>query len=239
MPQVPALPAHFNPEPELREQLGRRPGAQRCIEGNEELLLIVREVPKASGKGTPIFFWRRHDGRWTQAGGLGLNELGALLDRYEEAVGSRQAVVSQSKIAFEMIAIARSSGPLEASVRELAKALGQAVSFEPDDREMADHADRAVELQRTAEWLHEDARMTLDFLRTEQSELMHGAVQRLEHVLKRLAVIVTLFIPLMAVIMLLGSGSNLSTPVKVIAWVATIAAIVLAGGLLGIRPKRN
>lgn len=238
MPQVPALPAHFNPEPELREQLGRRPGAQRCVEGNEELLLIVRDVPKASGKGSPIFFWRRHDGRWTQAGGLGLNELGALLDRYEEAIGSRQAVVGQSKSASEIITIARSSGPLEVSVRELAKAMGQALSFEPGDREMADHADRAVELQRTAEWLHEDARMTLDFLRTQQSELMHGAVERLELVLKRLAVIVTLFIPLMAVVLLVGSGGNLSTPVKIIAWVATIGAVVLAAGLLGTRGRR-
>lgn len=103
---------------------------------------------------------------------------------------------------------------------------------------MADHADRAVEIQRTAEWLHEDARMTLDFLRTQQSESMHGAVERLEHVLKRLAVIVTLFIPLMAVVILLGSGASLSTPVKIIAWVAMTAAIVLAGGLLGIRRKR-
>lgn len=238
MPQVPALPAHFNPEPELREQLGRRPGAQRCVEGNEELLLIVRDVPKASGKGTSIFFWRRHDGRWTQAGGLGLNELGVLLDRYEEAIGSRQAVVGQSKSASEIITIARSLGPLEVSVRELAMALGQALSFEPGDREMADHADRAVEIQRTAEWLHEDARMTLDFLQTQQSELMHDAVERLEHVLKRLAVIVTLFVPLMAVVMLLESGSSLSTPVKIIAWVVMTAAVVLAGGLLGIRRKR-
>src|SRR5690606_37038704 len=81
------LPDHFAIEPELREQLSGRPGHQRCVEGAGELLLVVHHVPRP---GVPereaLFFWKRYDGCWTQAGGPGLDELGALLDRYTRVI---------------------------------------------------------------------------------------------------------------------------------------------------------
>jgi len=86
------LPAHFEIEPELREQFSNRPGHQRCVEGRDELLLVVHEVPQADqAERDAWFFWKRHDGRWTQPGGSGLSELGELLDRYELAIDGHQA----------------------------------------------------------------------------------------------------------------------------------------------------
>lgn len=235
--QVPALPAHFNIEPELREQLGKRPGLQRCVEGHDELLLIVHDVPRPAVAERAMFFWRRHDGRWTQPGGPGLDELTALLDRYTNAIESRQAAVNQVQGAAEIFAIARNAGPLARSIRELSKALDQALSFDPEDREILDCTDRAKELERAAELLQADARMTLDFLRTEHGETLNAAVGRMELVIKRLAVVVTLFVPLVAIILLLGTSAGISWPLKIVAWLATAGALVVAGGLLGIGPR--
>jgi hypothetical protein len=70
------LPPLFEIERTLREQLSGRPGHQRCVVGESELLLVVHEVPEA---GIPerkaIFFWRRRDGTWLQPNGSGLSEI--------------------------------------------------------------------------------------------------------------------------------------------------------------------
>ena len=60
----PYLPAHFEPEEEILDQLSNRPGNQRCVVGRDELLLVVHEVPKPGiPEREPVLFWRKVSGR--------------------------------------------------------------------------------------------------------------------------------------------------------------------------------
>jgi len=193
------LPAHFEIEPELREQLSNRPGHQRCVEGRDELLLVVHEVPAA---GVPEreawFFWKRHDGRWTQPGGTGLNELGELLDRYALVIDGHEATLAHVATAAEIGGVLRHAGALARSTRNLVVALEQALAAVLEDREMRAYRDRARELERAADLLHADARVALEMWQAACSEEQSRATRRLGKIAFRMNLLVGFFLPLMA-----------------------------------------
>jgi len=205
------LPAHFDIEPELREQFSNRPGHQRCVEGRDELLLVVHEVPQP---GIPereaLFFWKRHDGRWTQPGGTGLNELGELLERYALALDGHEGGLDKVDTAAEIFAVLRHSGPLARSMRNLVVALEQALAADLEDREVRAFRDRARELERAAELLNADARVTLEFWQAERSEEQSRASERLGRIAFRMNLLAGFFLPLMAMSGLFGM--NVKTP---------------------------
>lgn len=221
------LPSHFNIEPELREQLGARPGHQRCIEGHDELLLIVHEVPKGMVPENALVFWRRHDGRWTQAGGPGIDELAGVLDRYEAAIGSRYAVVNRAEDAEGVFAALRHAGPLLRSVRDLIKAFEQVLAFDPNDRDVRLSRDRAREIEVAADLLQSEARATLDFLRSRQADELLRVTGDLGRVAKRLTFVVMVFLPLAVLGTFLTMSGPLPLGLKAILW------SVFCGTLLG------
>jgi Mg2+ and Co2+ transporter CorA len=193
------LPAHFDIEPELREQFSNRPGHQRCVEGRDELLLVIHEVPQA---GIPereaVFFWKRHDGRWIQPGGPGLNELGDLLDRYALAIDGLEGGLDKVDTAAEIFGILRHAGPLARSTRNLVLAMEQALAADHEDREVRAYRDRARELERAADLLNADARVTLEFWQAERAEEQSRASERLSKIAFRMNLLAGFFLPLMA-----------------------------------------
>jgi Mg2+ and Co2+ transporter CorA len=211
------LPAHFEIEPELREQFSNRPGHQRCVEGRDELLLVVHEVPQA---GIPereaVFFWKRHDGRWTQPGGPGLNELGELLDRYALAIDGHEGGLDKVDSAAEIFGVLRHAGPLARSTRNLVLAMEQALAADREDREIRAYRDRARELERAADLLNADARVTLEFWQAERAEEQSRASERLSRIAFRMNLLAGFFLPLMALSGLFGM--NVRIPAFVEPW---------------------
>lgn len=238
-PEALKLPTHFNIEPELREQLSSRPGHQRCVEGRDELLLIAHEVPKPGVPEMVLVFWRRHDGRWTQPGGAGINELDELLGRYLDVVDVQQEVVTRAASAAEVFAVLRQAGPLARALRELVLALDEAVAFDPDDRAIRRCRDRAREIGRAADLLHADARATLEFLRTEQGEALVKTSERLGRTLNRLGVLIVIFLPLTALGAFLGMGAHLPWLVKAVFWGVFLAGTVTAAAVLWLSLQNN
>ncbi len=175
------LPAHFEIEPELREQLSNRPGHQRCLDGRDELLLVVHEVPLA---GVPereaCFFWRRRDGRWAQSGGSGLSELGELLDRYAEVIDGHEGRLASSPGVRDICEVLRQAVPLVRATHNLVVALEQALVADVENREIRANRDRARELERAAELLNTDARVILDGWQAENTGEQSPLVRRLE-----------------------------------------------------------
>ncbi len=231
--EIVKLPDHFNLEPELREQLSNRPGHQRCVEGAGELLLVVHEVPDA---GIPerkaLFFWKRHDGSWIQPSGAGLNGLGELLDRYAKAIDRHEEVIDKAGTAAEIFAILRHAGPLSRSSRNLVQALEQVLSVDSDDREMRGFRDRAREIDRAAELLNIDGRMTLEFWRAEQSEKHALAAARLNAIAFRLNLLAGFFLPLVAFGGLFGMNVDIPEFAKPLFWVILLGGIGVGSLLL-------
>ena len=224
------LPAHFDLEPELREQLSNRPGHQRCVEGAGELLLIVHEVPSP---GIPereaLFFWKRHDGSWMQRGGAGLGGLGELLERYAKAIDGHEEVVDEADTAAEIFGILRHAGPLARTSRNLVQALEQVLAVDADDREIRNYRDRAREIDRAADLLNIDGRMTLEFWRAERAEEQALSAARLNRIAFRLNLLAGFFLPLVAFGGLFGMNVDLPEFVKPMFWV-----ILLGGIMVGI-----
>lgn len=227
------LPDHFALEPELLEQLSTRPGHQRCIEGAGELLLVVHEVPRP---GVPerdaLFFWKCHNGRWMQPGGAGLSELAALLDRYARAIDGHEEIIDGADTAAKIFGILRHAGPLARSSRNLVQAFEQVLAIDPDDRAMRGFRDRAREIERAAELLNADGRVTLEFWRAERAEQQARSSDRLNRIAFRLNLLAGFFLPLVAFGGLFGMNVDLPAFVKPMFWGILIGGVMTGLGLL-------
>jgi hypothetical protein len=227
------LPAHFDVEPELREQLSGRPGHQRCVEGAGELLLIVHDVPRPRiPERDALFFWKRHDGVWMQASGPGLTGLGDLLDRYAKAIDGHEEVIDEADTAAEIFKILRHSGPLARSSRNLVVALEQVLSIDPDDRQIRSFRDRAREIERAADLLNTDGRVALEFWRAERAEEQALSGARLNRIAFRLNLLAGFFLPLVALGGIFGMNVDLPDFVKSMFWVILFCGLGVGGVLL-------
>ncbi|MCX6878691.1 MAG: hypothetical protein NTW21_33495 [Verrucomicrobia bacterium] len=223
------LPEHFEIEAELREQFSNRSGHQRCVEGRDEVMLVVHEVPTPGiAEREAVFFWKRGDGRWMQPGGAGLNELGELLDRYAQALDEHEARIDEADTAAEIFAILRHSGPLARALREMVQALEQALAVEHEDRRIRTCRDRARELERAAELLHADARVTLEFWQAQRSEQISRASLRLGRLAFQTNLLVGFFLPLIAFGSWFGRPVQIPGSVQPWCW-----GILLAGAATG------
>lgn len=226
------MPDHYELERELLEQLSSRPGHQRCVVGHGELLLVLHEVPQA---GVPerdaLFFWKRHDGRWLQPGGPGLDELGDLLNRYASAIDANEEVLEKTESAEDVFKILRHAGPLSRSTRNCVQALEQVLAQEPEDRDIRSFRDKARELERAAELLQVDARETLIYWQAEAAEEHAKSSERLGNILFKLNLVTGFFLPLVALGSLFGMNVDLPEFVKGLFWLIFIGGL-LVGGLL-------
>jgi len=213
------LPTHFEIEPELREQLSNRPGHQRCLEGRDELLLIVHDVPQA---GMPErdawYFWKRHDGRWSQPSGSGLSELGELLERYAEVIDGHEDRLAKVVGAADICGVLRQAVPLVRCVRNLALALEQALAADHENREIRTCRDRAREMERAAELLNEDARVILECWQAERAGEQSQAFQRLGTLAFRMSLLAGFSLPLLAIGSLSGMNVWLPSFLQPLVW---------------------
>jgi hypothetical protein len=234
LPEISYLPRHFGVEPELHEQLSNRPGHQRCIEGDGELLLVTHDVPQpAVPEREALFFWKRRDQRWIgPSGKAGLGELEDLLDRYARAIDGHEEVIDEADTAAEIFAILRHSGPLARTSRNLVAALEQVLALDPDDREIRALRDRAREIERAADLLHADARVTLQFWQAERSEEQSLAAARLNRIAFRLNLLAGFFLPLVALGGLFGMNVDLPGFARPAFWGILLIGLMTGGVLL-------
>ena len=214
----PYLPSGFELEDELSDQLSNRPGNQRCVIGRDELLLVVHDVPKPGvTEREPLIFWRRSDDLWVDyAGGKGLKRLSDLLDRYSKAIDENVELIEEADTAAEVFALARAAGPLARASRNLAIAIEQTLVNDEDSRELKSFRDRSREIERAADQLNQDARLTLEYWKAERSEEQQASAEKLNKIAFRLNLLAGFFLPLVA----LGGmfGMNVKLPEFVSGW---------------------
>ncbi|MDX1680567.1 MAG: CorA family divalent cation transporter [Akkermansiaceae bacterium] len=213
------LPAHFELEPELLDQLTERPGFQRCFDGEGELLLVVHDLPVPGvPERQPVYFWKRADDVWMQSSGEGLGEFKKLLDRYAQTIDDHELQLEQADSASDLFPILRHSGPISRSLRNMAGVIEQVLQIDTDDREFMALRDRVREIDRAAELLHLDAKMELDFLRAEQAEIQAESTERLNHIAFRLNLLAGFFLPLVAFAGLFGMNVDLPAFIQPMFW---------------------
>jgi len=223
----PYLPAPFELERELLDQLSNHPGNQRCVVGRDELLLITHDVPR---NGTPsrdaLVFWRRQDEVWVDFSGTkGFRRLGDLLDRYTRAITEQQTLLDQAGSAAEVFKLARSAGPLARAAKNLATAIDQTLSNDEDNRELRSFRDRAREVERAADQANQDARLALEFWQVERVEKQQQAVEKLTRVATMLVFLMIASLPIFVFGAIASMNAGLSR-----AWFWVMLPIGLGGG---------
>ncbi|MGC4013779.1 MAG: CorA family divalent cation transporter [Luteolibacter sp.] len=236
LPEATFLPPQFDCEPVLMDQISNRPGHQRCMVGDGELLLVAHEVPVVGrADREALFFWKRRDGKWIGPDGKpGLLVLEQLLDRYSEAIDAHAAVVDEADTASEIFGILRHAGPLVRASRNLVQSLSQILDVDQDDRQIRALRDRSVDIERAAELLHADTRLTLEFWQAERSEQQSLAADKLNRIVFRLNLLAGFFLPLVALGGLFGMNVDLPAFVKhrSVFWIIVIFGLVTGGIIL-------
>lgn len=225
------LPKNFEIEESLRDQLSSRSGTQRFLVGEREALLIVHEVPEPKvPEREALVFWRQADGIWLGPGGSGgLGEMSKLCDRYQSVIDEYEALIEDTEEVTQVFEIIRHAAPIARSMRNLLAALEAAVPADEENRTLIGLRDRVREMQRAAELLYHDSKLTLDFWQAESAEEHQQAAERLNSIAFRLNLMAGFFLPLVAVAGLLGM--NVEIPGFLQPWFWLILG---AGLLLGV-----
>lgn len=223
------IPEWLDLNDEIAGQISTRPGGQRCLEGEGELLLIVHEVPEPKvPEREAHFYLRRPDGTWDDGEGGGLRSLRRLVIRYQATIDRYEAAIEEVEEMVGIFEMIRHTGPIARSMRNLKMALNRAVHA-CDDREVIELRDRAADTQRAAELLYQDAKLTLDFRQAENAQGHQEAAERLNVIAYRLNLLAGFFLPMVA----LGAifGMNVRVPDVFASWFWLILA---TGALLGV-----
>jgi hypothetical protein len=228
------LPSGFDLENELLDQLSNRPGHQRCVIGRYELLLVVHEVPKPGvPEREPLIFWRRSDETWLDyAGGKGLKRLGDLLDRYAKVIDEKEESIEEADTAAEIFELVRASAPLSRSSRNLTLAIDHTLLQDEDNRELKSYRDRVRELERAAEQLNHDSRLTMEYWKAERGEEQQEAAEKLNKIAFRLNLLAGFFLPLVALGGLFGMNVKLPDFVHGWFWLIFCGGLVIGGTLV-------
>jgi Mg2+ and Co2+ transporter CorA len=241
-PDHPFLPACFDLEKDILEQLSARAGGQRCVVGRHELLLIVHDVPEAQCcDRRAVLFWCRKDGVWIdQEGKQGLKKLGELLEHYSAVIDQNQELVEEADTAEEVFQLARIAGPLARASRNLMHAIDQALVHDEDSKELIMFRDRVKDVERAAEFLNHDTRLTLEYWQAERMEKQQAAAERLNVIAFRLNLLAGFFLPLVALGGLFGMNVDLPKSTRPMFWLIfglglSMGAIIL--WLVGRKPK--
>jgi len=233
--QEPAgLPSWLDLDQELLGQTSNRPGGQRCLAGDGEVMLIVHEVPESRvPERKARFYIRREDGTWDDGSGGGLGSLGGLLDDYQVTIDRYEDEIDEADTAAEVFGLIRHAGPIARSARNLVAVLSRAVEICRDDRVLIELRDRSYEIQRAAELLYHDARLTLEFWQAESAEDHQAAAERLNVIAYRLNLLAGFFLPVVALGGLLGMNVEIPAIFHNAFWIILLTGVVLGMGLLG------
>jgi hypothetical protein len=231
--ESPSLMDGFEIEEALRDLVGSEPAHQHCLRGEEELLLFVHEVPRA---GVPerqsLAFWKHPAKGWFGPGGEpGLGKLEGLLERYELVIDEHEASIESIESSAQLFPIIKHARPLARSSRNLTVALERAVSYVENDRELRTLRDWAREIERAAELLFHDSKLTLDYLQAQQAEDQQEATERLNRIAFRLNLLAGFFLPLVALGGLFGMNVDLPEFLRPMFWVIFWIGL-LTGGVL-------
>jgi Mg2+ and Co2+ transporter CorA len=227
------LPTDWPLPQEITSRLGDRPGKQRAMFHAGHLLLILHKVPvDRTPDRTAVFFYRNPSGDWySTSRGAGPGAVNQHLEAFEKAIDALEDQMKNADDAETYFKILQAIQPIHRATSHLLAALQSAREEAGDDKTIISYRDRALELDRAATLVHEEARNCMDFTLAMQAERQAQLTHKMEVATHRLNKIAALFLPVMAIAAVFGM--NLPSGLEEVGvpgfWVLVILALLIGG----------
>lgn len=197
MAQPPLVPGVWQLPDEFRQRLGTTAGRQRLMQSNDNILLVLHDVPGAddvSRRG--VLYWRDSSGTWKASDGSpGQVALEQHLQRYAKRLEEFDQLEHAAQTADEYSRLLEGLAPVTRSMRNLLETLEEARKAVPSDRSLIDHRDRAYELSRWSDLMYDDAKNSMDVAVVRRAEEQAASSHRMMVSAHRLNVLAALFFP--------------------------------------------
>ena len=197
MAETSLIPPVWQLPDEFRRRLGSTAGRQRLMQSEENLLLVLHDVPQPDAvtrKG--VLFWRDAAGQWRGSNGdSGPAALEKHLQRYAQRLEEFDQLEQSAQRADQYSRLLEGLAPITRAVRNMLDVLEEARKAKPEDRSLIEHRDRGYELARWAELLYDDAKNAMDVAVVKRAEEQATASHRMLVSAHRLNVLAALFFP--------------------------------------------
>ena len=230
MASCPLIPVDWELPSVVRFRLGNRPGRQRAIQHEGNLLLVLHDVPQRRDRERiGQLFWRNPEGQWRSTLPVeGDQAVDEQLNTYEIAIDRIADAFDATSASIGFFDILGAMGPIRRSIRNLLAALQDARELLPDERLIIDWRDRAYDLVRRAELLYNDAQTALEFETAHQAEAQAQASRQRAVAAHRLNMLAAFFFPLATISAILSMKLHHGLE----DWEANYAPWVFAGVLV-------
>lgn len=189
--------------------MGGGAGKQRLIAEGGHLLLMLHDLPRAKdpSRREARVFWRKPDGSWRSSAREGdstFAPLRAHVERFQAAMDAYEERVERCDTADEWFSVLFELAPFHRTVRNLARVLQELRDHVGPDSEVIALRDRATDLERAADLVHQWASQGLEHRiarSNEEQARLSEYISRSSHRLNQLA---ALTLPLTALGSFLG-----------------------------------
>ena len=154
------IPKTWDLPESIRRRLGDQAGRQRLMDEDGHLLLILHSPPRPEDDAlrNSAVFWCNPAGEWKSAPASGgLSALQGHLASFRTCVQQLDEIVDAANEPRQYFEVMRAINPLLRSSRNLLGVMEQARKARPDERRLILLRDEAVEVERGAELLANDA----------------------------------------------------------------------------------
>jgi Mg2+ and Co2+ transporter CorA len=118
-------------------------------------------------------------------------------------------------------------------------AMDHSVQQDEDNRELKTYRDRSRELERAAEQLNHDARLTMEYWKAERSEEQQESAEKLNKIAFRLNLLAGFFLPLVAFGGLFGMNVRLPGFVDGWFWLIFFGGLATGGTLVWLVSRKT
>jgi hypothetical protein len=200
------VPAEWNLPAPLRTRLEGKIARQRCLHANGHTVLLLHEPPRhdAEYRERTLFHYSAEQGWANSRNNKGIEELDALVDRYEKLLDELEATLGEATSARTCFETLRALNPITRALKNLIGSLQLAKDALPEDAALADQIEEALTQERVAELLLADARNALDFALAEETERHTQVNLELTKAAHRMNLMVALFLPVTALASIFG-----------------------------------
>ncbi|MBC8354099.1 MAG: magnesium transporter CorA family protein [Planctomycetes bacterium] len=199
-----SIPSAWEVPSALQRQVSEIAGSQRALVEGGHLLVILHELPTASGgaERNIRMFWRTPDGTWkSDSMGPGINSVHSHLVEYAKRVEQLEQQLARANSSDDYFMLRREASPIRRAAHNMYATLQRACEVCPDDYELASCRNWAGTIERALELVYEEGQHGLEYAMAIQTEAQTQASHRLN-------MLAAIFLPIATAAAIFGMNLN-------------------------------